>query len=607
MRQEDIDFLIRENIPVTGYNIKNINNLDSTRRAFSTSMSSNSIRLDHRNLNDMYSYTTTLFSDGIGKKILLRNRIGDILYKINNTMDEVATAIVELKEESSASSVLEPAMSGELETVLLDFTDRTIVSSKSEGVIIQNGLLFADARVELANKDAIRIEKYSFSMLSAFMRSRQSLDIAKIEQVSDTGVGFYPDPELDVINNDIAFRIEGISDENISRKIDLSIDRQNSSIFNQVELSLEKAHMVSIYTSKDNKEFMRHTHKPEYIKESTIQIPPTSDRYIKIVFHKIKHDIIRNGNNAYVVTIRALSLLKTTFEGKSILVTNPINISGTHSKIALSACDCISKNEKGLISYYLSINGKDWESIRPVARTTGDLLHKESVINVNPMVTNKFILLEDKEVIDGRNNYTLGLPTDFVRSNYLRVFSKDITYSSDDWMYERGMYSAIGILYDEKTIDFGDNEISLNGKWVTNEYKIMPGIYRIKIRTDSYANVILERKNNITDIGNGEYAVESDDRSIRTVFDPLYPYNHKYIIEKEFDYVFEQELIEKEGYNLYNKDSEYHLSTTKSHDNIIIAYRLHKSSVNSIQLKAELQSEDSVTIPYIEKIIIRLA
>jgi len=607
MRQEDIDFLIRENIPVTGYNIKNINKLGSTREAFSTSLASNAINLDHRNISDMYSYTTTLFATGIDKKIMLRDRVDNILLNISNNMDDIIASIVELQEESASSSVLEPAMSGELETLLLDFTDKTIVSSDSEGVLIQNGLLFADATTELANKTAIRIEKYNFSLLSAFMRSRQSLDIAKIEQVSDTGIGFYPDPELDVINNDIAFRIEGISDEKISRKIDLIIDRQNSSVFNQIELSLEKAHMVSVYTSVDNKEFTRHTNRPEYIKESTIQIAPSSDRYIKIVFHKLKHDILRNGNNAYVVTIKALSLLKTTFEGESILITNPISISGGYSKIAISACDCISKNEKGLISYYLSVNGKDWESIRPVGRTSGDLLHKESVINVNPMVTNKFILLEDKEEINGIDNYSLALPEDFIRSNYLRIFSEDITYSSEDWIYERSMYSAVGILYDEKTIDFGDNEISLNGKWITGEYRIMPGIYRIKIRADSYANVILERKNNITDIGNGEYAVESDDGSIRTVFDSLYPYNHKYIIEKEFDYIFEKELIEKEDYNLYNKDSEYHLSTTKSHDNIIIAYRLHESSVNSIQLKAELQSEDSVTIPYIEKIIIRLA
>ncbi|RLA68368.1 MAG: hypothetical protein DRQ78_00825 [Epsilonproteobacteria bacterium] len=607
MRQEDIDFLIRANIPVTEYNIIYINNFNPLRESFTTTMSSGAIDLDIKNFNDMYNYATTLFKNSIDKKIPLRDRVNSILENINEDVDDIDSAMIELKEESASSSVLESAMSGELETILIDFSNRAIISNESEGIIIQNGLMFADATNELANKESIRIEKIKFGLLSSFMRSRQSVDVAKIEQVSDTGIGFFPDKDLDVINNDIPFRLEGVSDENISRKIDLLIDRDNSSLFNQVEIDLEKAHMVSVYTSSDNEEFTVHTNRPEYIKKSTIQITPTSDRYVKIVFHKLKHDTIVNGNNTYTITIKSLSLLRTTFEGKSVLITNPIQISGAYSKIAMNTCDCISAGEKGLIDYYLSVNGKDWESIRPVGRTSGDTLSKESVINVNPTVDNKFILLEDKEVVNNIETYTLTLPDDFVRSNYLRVFSEDITYSSEDWEYERSMYSAIGILYEEKVIDFGENEILLNGKWIVGEVKLMPNIYRIKIRADNYANVITDRENSIVDIGNGEYAVESNDGAVRTVFDPLYPYNHKYIIEKEFDYVFRQELIEKEDYNLYNKDSEYHLSTMKSHENIIIAYRLHQSSVNSIQLKAELRSEDSVTIPYIEKTIIRLA
>ncbi|RLA68384.1 MAG: hypothetical protein DRQ78_00740 [Epsilonproteobacteria bacterium] len=607
MRQEDIDFLIRSNIPVTKFNLDNIDKAASSRNSFQTGIASGSFNLDKNGMNDMYNYTTTLFMDGIDKKIPIRKRVFNLLEEIDEDVKDINRGISNLREESASSSVLEPALSGEIETLLIDFSDSSIVSPESEGIIIQNDLIFADATTELANKESIRLEKYNFSSLTALMRSRQAADIAKIELVSESGIGYFPEPDMDVINNDIRFRIEGESDIDISRSIDLIIDRKDSSSFNQIEILLEKAHMMSAYSSEDGEEYTLHTGKPTYVKDSTLQINPTTDRYIKLVFHKITYDNVHNGNNVYVVTINSLSLLRTTFMGTSTLITNPIETSGAYSKLAISVCDCISEGLNGEISYFISLNGQDWESIRPVNRHEGDELHKSSVININAMVENKFILLEERESIDGRDNYTLLLPEDFLRSNYLRTFANNITYSPNDWIYNRGLYSAVGILYEEKIIDFGPNEISLNGKWITGEIRLMPNIYRIEIRSDNYLNVILNRKNNITDIGNGEYAVESDDGSIRTVLDSLYPYNHKYIIEKEFDYIFEKELIEKEDYNLYNKDSGYYLSTTESYDNIIIAYRLHESNVNSIQLKAELQSGDFVTIPYIEKIIIRLA
>jgi len=607
MRQEDIDFLIRSNIPVTKYNLDNIDKAASNRTLFETDVASGEFSLDRDGMNQMYNYTTTLFMDGIDRKITLRDRVDMLMEDVEEDIKEIDKGISELKEESASSSVLEPALSGELETILMDFTDPSIISEDSSGIIIQNDLVFADATNELANKESIRLEKYTFSQMTSYMRSRESSDIAKIELVSRSGIGYFPDPEMNVINDDVKFRLVGESDREISRNIDLIIDRQDASLFNQVEILLEKAHMVTVYTSNDGEEYTISVGKPRYVKDSTIQITPTSDRYVKIVFHKLTHDGIHNGNNTYVTTINSLSLLRTTFTGSATLITNPIEISGSYSKLAMSVCDCISDGLSGAIGYYISINGQDWDAIRPVNRYKGDKLHKESVISINAMVNNKFILLEDKELVGGVYNYTLLLPEDFLKSNYLRTFANNITYSPDDWNYNRGIYSSIGILYEEKTIDFGEKEISLNGKWITGEIRLMPNIYRIDVRADSYANVILNRKNEIVDIGNGEYAVEDDDGSVRTVFDPLYPYNHKYIIEKEFDYVFQEELIEKEDYNLYNKDSGYYLSTTKSYENIIIAYRLHESSVNSIQLKAELQSEDFVTIPYIEKIIIRLA
>lgn len=607
MRQEDIDFLVRSNIPVNKYNIDNVESLSSRRRSFGSRLSLSHVPLDKDGINNIYDYTTTIFTDGIDNKIKLRERVSALLKTVGEGIDDIYRGIGDLEEEAKSSVVLENSMSGETKTILLELADKSIISNKSIGIVVQGNKLYADATTEASYKDAVRLEKYKFSAITAFMRSRESFDIAKIELVSETGVGYYPDPELDIINNNTKFRIEAASDSDISRNIDLIIDRKDSSLFNQVEISLEKAHIAMVYTSADGETYTAKTDKARYIKETSIQIEPTSDRFIKIVFNKLTFDSVKNGNNVYTVTVKSLSLLRTTFSGISTLITNPIEINGSYSKLALSVCDCVTEGEKGILSYFVSINESGWSPIRPAGRYEGETLSKSSTLNINKMVSNKFILLKDKVESEDGLTYTLALPEDFIRSNKLRVFSNDITKSYLDWEYERGLYSSVSILYEEKVIDFGPHEVSLNGKWVSGEVRLVPDIYRIKVKAENYANVILHRNNSIIDIGNGEFSVESDDGSIRTVYDPIYPYNHKYLLERGFDFIFEKELIEKEDYNIYNKDSQYFVSTHKEHEDIIIAYRLHESTVNSIKVKVDLQSEDFITIPNLEKIIIRLA
>ncbi|MDB4534663.1 hypothetical protein N9242_07315, partial [Vicingaceae bacterium] len=459
-----------------------------------------------------------MFSEGIDKKIDLRDRVDLLLNNINTSIEEIYKEIGDLEEESRVSIVLENAMSGETKTMMLGFSDRSLISDESERVIVKDGKLYVDTTLENADKDSIRLEPYNFSSISAVMRSRESLSLAKIEFINDLGVGFYPEQDKDIINSDIRFRIEGTSDIDIDRNIDLIIDRKDNSEFNQVEILLEKAHIVSLYTSDTGQTYTKRTNRAQYIKDSLIQIEATTDRFIKIVFNKIKFDQIKNGNNIYSIIVNSLSILRTTFTGESLLITNPLEVTGSYSKLAISVCDSITEGQKALLSYYVSINGKGWEPIRPSGRYKGDELSKSSIINVNSMISNKFILLKDKiEGID-TEEYTLALPEDFIRSNILRVFSDNITDSALDWDNSRGIYTAVGVLYEEKTIDFGPNEISINGKWVSGEVTLTPDIYRIKINSTSYANVILNRQNSVIDIGNGEYSVESDNGSVRTVF-----------------------------------------------------------------------------------------
>jgi len=602
MRNEDIDYLIRKGIPVTEYNIKNINQSEINKITTDLIINKDSLSLTKDTINNIYNYIAGIYNDTITEKIELRKKIESLMNKIEQDGIDIDQGISTLKEEVYTSMVLEQAMSGEIKTTLIKFNTSEILSNESENILLINDMIIADSSNYSSNKSVIKLEKYSFSNLTAFSRTRDSLFEAKIELISDSGIGYFPPPEKEVINNDISFRIEDNNDIYLSRNIDLLIDKKDSSTYNQIELKLKKAHIVSVYTSQDNKTFTKRTDKPRYIKDSIIQLGIISDRFIKIIFHKKKRDNVANGKNNYSIEIESLSILKTTFTGTSVMITNPIEIDGAYSKVAISVCDCNTEKDSANINYSLSINGNDWEPVRPIGQSNNSQLR--NTVNTNIMIQNKFILLEDKE----EENYSLKLPTDFTSSNFTRVFANNITKSHEDWIRERGMYYSIGILYEEKEIDFGNKEILLNGKWYSGIVTLKADIYKIGILDENYANIILER-DNVVDLNNGEYSITTSENKVITVYDPLYPYNHKYIIEKDFDYIFQKEIYLEKDFNIHrSQDGKGStISTISSYENLIIAYRLHKTDVNSIQIKAEMTNNELHLIPYIEKIILRLA
>ncbi len=101
--------------------------------------------------------------------------------------------------------------------------------------------------------------------------------------------------------------------------------------------------------------------------------------------------------------------------------------------------------------------------------------------------------------------------------------------------------------------------------------------------------------------------IKDSDVNPWSIYDPSYPYNHQMVCEKTFNYLFSRELIEKDGYTLYNNQNGYNIATPIAHEEVIIVYKLHVSNASNFRLRAELSSIDKTTIPYIEKALVRLA
>ena len=608
MRSEDIDYLIRNGIRVTESELRGMGKYDLHRDSIINGLEAGPVPIDRAGIASFYDSVQQSFSDGVGYLSQVVERSDLYTDALTKRITSLNSLIDKLKEETAAASVLERNMMGEINSLLLIFQDREYISDASKNIVINKDRLYAKPDQDRANKEIIRLEEYPISSITASIRTAVSIDPAKVENVNAIGAGYTDREDQLVINTGEPFRISGATRNKQSIKLDLIIDRKDNSMFSQRRIACEKAQMITIYTSDNKDLFEARVAKPTYVHDTSIEIAPTTDRYVKIIFHKVTEDIVSTGQDNISVTLKSLYITKTSFTGQALLVTPSIELKGFHSKVAIGVCDSTSLGLDTMITYYVSVNGAIWNKIRPVSSITNADLLTPSVLNINNASDNRLMLLRDKEKIEGGQwMYDLPLPEDFIRSNDIRLFGRDISVRCEDWTQTRGVKEVSGILYTDKTIDFKDKEVSINGIWMTGKQTLIAGIYSLKVRLSNYSNVILDRSGQVKHLGGGEYSVTGIDGVFRTVYDRLYPYNHKNIIEESFDMLFKKELTLNMEYTKAKKKEGYRIITSKDEGDIFCAYRLYTTNLSSIQVKAVLESKDNISIPFIEKITIRAA
>ena len=410
----------------------------------------------------------------------------------------------------------------------------------------------------------------------------------------------------DIVNADGGFRVTGSMETAGDKRIDLILDKKDAEIFNQVEISIDKAHLAMLYTSDDGMEFTRVFDKPRYVKNTILPVGASSARYVKITFFQSKQSSISEGAYQYSIRFNHLNVLRSTLGDSVVFETNEISMPGAFTVLALSTCDNYSDKDVDM-SYQVSVDGGSWNKVRPVDKTSVGMIAEPVTLKINDYVDNKLVSLTEFTSTPSGHTASLELPSDLILSNDIRVFAEDITCACVEWKTDGSLRTVYGYLKDVSTIDIGPSEMQVNGKWATGVVEIQPGLYQLRVREESYANLFNGKNAEVIHSGNGEYSVTDADGGIRIVADPLYPYNQKLLIEDIFDLLFYDELIEKDDYTLYNGGSGYNLSTSLEYDEVMVSYRVHRSNVNSLKVRAEMASRDKTTIPYIERILIRMS
>jgi hypothetical protein len=605
MREEIIDYLIRNEIDVTEESIASIIKSGMLIKVDDTLMAEESV--DRNLLSKIFTYVSSLVSESSHSRNKLASEIDVVRQRINDRIDRLNRNIETGLNEIKAAQVLEKNMSGYVNTISLDFSNKTLFDKSETTATISDDMIIgtvASSKLK-SDKTAIRIVPYLAGSAIASMVSDGNIYPARVEKINSGGIGYTPLKTEVLINDDSSFQIVAESEDSAYKRLDLIIDKMDSEYFNQIEINLQKAHLATIYTSDDGKTYSKVYSKPRYIKNSVIPIPGTRSRFIKISFEKNKSDFSSGGKNSYRVRFVSLSILSASIEDIAVVETNDIPIDGTYSVMCLSTC-CNYSDKNIFMDYKISIDRQEWQSIRPVAKIGSNNAHP-IVLPLNDYSDNKLISLKEYQKIGDSYRYGLSIPSDFINSNKIRVFSGDIIAGGYEWKKEDGYYVAFGIVDGPIKISLGATSMEINGKWTTGDASIDRGVYKIRVADLNYANVLNYRNATVLSSANGEYVVVDSLGITRTAIDPLFPYNHKLIVESLFSSLFYDELIEKDDYTLYNNDTGFNITTSIPHDEIIITYRLYQEKLSNIRLRVEMKSLDKNTIPYIEKAFIRLA
>jgi len=280
--------------------------------------------------------------------------------------------------------------------------------------------------------------------------------------------------------------------------------------------------------------------------EMSYQIGLDGVRKIQLTFSKDAADSTSPNKNSYMY-IFSLDSIKMYADGfkpsrRSTLVCGPYDViddTGNpvfFTKATMSAC--VAEPDNTSVSFYLSQDGEDWVGVSHDADSGnfisfGDGTSDQSLSFIDDSIASGAIL----EAVDGMedvdfqteavlNTYVLADWTNYVPVNSF-VIKRNVPVDryaevlgvAAGWVFEESTQQYSTTLYvddpDGRYLDLGDTSAHINGSLVSG-LVFLPSGYTVFATSDS----------NWAEVSAGLTSVDALERA-----DPLYPYNHRYLVE----------------------------------------------------------------------------
>lgn len=555
-------------------------------------------------LAEIVSLSESTDNNVINASVKALKDIGDInatIAKIEEVSDFIEKKF-ELLNKKTRTSLYEKL---KLAKILNKYTSEEILLSKNLPLIktnfsVDSTTLFDENKIigllEDSSAELTTIDTSGISISSIEVNSgTRSVNGLLLEQGSSGWIV----PEKDkIFKNTGNFKIKCYSESSSKNLITVNIDIGKATEVSSFRPKFKQPEIIEILTSIDNIEFKNETGK--IVSKNSQFIFNKNTRYIKVIIHKELYSYKENSRYVYESLLENILISNLTSNKETVFESKEIGINLNLSKISIDTLD--NNNDEVNIDYFIKINNKEYEQIRP-SRSSKNIDVK-TYIDTQMNIENKLIKLEGFEKEEGEDSYIneTEIPQGFMISNNIEVFN-DIY----EWLYLENKYSCYIFNYEDKEIDTGSKKILVNGKEFSGIVKLKKGLNKIGIYKEDFIKLFNRKLIKKYEINGNTILITLRDNSSETVVDSMYPYNIKLLIEENCDFVFKEKLKEDKDFWLIQSEENNNLKVKikEKRKELYIVYNNLYNLVSTIKIKGILNSIDNKKIPIIEQITIK--
>lgn len=285
--------------------------------------------------------------------------------------------------------------------------------------------------------------------------------------------------------------------------------------------------------------------------ENFVEVNKKGVKKIKLLLSKFAYDYKQNGNFVYAFSLDYLGFTKNKYKinQDSVLFLGPYEVLNEELepvKFSMASARggtcCIIPDETS-VDLYLSKDNVSWHKVDFTGRskeivqfyesiesavdfTLFDLIDRNSRSNFLAEELPESIILQPEEkvlnlYIPAENQESFIKDSIEIRRNSLKKDNEKVYNASRGWEKKQGFfYTNFEIDQPEgRYVDFGTRSCFVNDRLVTGKVFLTKGVHSFKTSEENWYNLEL----------NDEKDVKTS-RQLKDI-DPLYPYNHKYLIE----------------------------------------------------------------------------
>lgn len=308
--------------------------------------------------------------------------------------------------------------------------------------------------------------------------------------------------------------------------------------------------LLETFTSVDNYNWtLVQTGSPSYYITDTVDLrfPDTQTKWVKFRFTKEHYDLMAGKYFVYEFGIQAVRFFRYSYEDTSaVLISKPLEASTTFNQVSLEVCESLPYGTD--IQYALSFDeGNTFSSISPLGRPgmTQSLLQlgqteKISTPDFNLDLATNYHYTDPNLIL-----LSAHLPDNMIQGSFSlwrNIGTPGYTYpvrnGLSGWGIDGQFYTCTIQVTNTAgfSINLGTTIMNINGVDTSGSIVLLPGIYNIRSNKSYWSHLQHTGQNilyftRVEDLGNGMFQGLEDNVSNAKINDPLYPYNHKFLIE----------------------------------------------------------------------------